>query len=54
MFQKVDQWMNKDEQQDSDARKKLEDANQVGGWGTVGSQGLYVTLKGTLSPNKIF
>jgi len=28
LFQKVDQWMNKDEQQDSDARKKLEDANQ--------------------------
>jgi len=28
LFQKVDQWMNKDEQLDSDARKKLEDANQ--------------------------
>ena len=32
LFQKVDQWMNKDEQQDSDARKKLEDANQVIPW----------------------
>ena len=29
LFQKVDQWMSKDEQQDNDARKKLEDANQV-------------------------
>ena len=29
LFQKVDQWMNKDEQMDSEARKKLEDANQV-------------------------
>ena len=28
LFQKVDQWMSKDEQQDNDARKKLEDANQ--------------------------
>jgi len=28
LFQKVDQWMNKDEQMDSEARKKLEDANQ--------------------------
>ena len=29
LFQKVDQWMNKDEQMDSEARKKLDDANQV-------------------------
>jgi len=28
LFQKVDQWMNKDEQMDSEARKKLDDANQ--------------------------
>lgn len=28
LFQKVDQWMSKDEQQDNEARKKLEDANQ--------------------------
>jgi len=28
LFQKVDQWMSKDEQLDNDARKKLEDANQ--------------------------
>ena len=31
LFQKVDQWMNKDEQMDNEARKKLDDANQVGG-----------------------
>ena len=30
LFQKVDQWMNKDEQLDNDAKKRLEDANQVG------------------------
>ena len=29
LFQKVDQWMNKDEQLDNDAKKRLEDANQV-------------------------
>ena len=29
LFQKVDQWMNKDEQMDNEARKKLDDANQV-------------------------
>ena len=29
LFQKVDQWMNKDEQMDNDAKKRLEDANQV-------------------------
>jgi len=28
LFQKVDQWMNKDEQLDTEARKKLDDANQ--------------------------
>lgn len=28
LFQKVDQWMNKDEQMDNEARKKLDDANQ--------------------------
>ena len=55
LFQKVDQWMNKDEQQDSDARKKLEDANQVipriiriGGWRELFLQE-NIQLKGLLA-----